>query len=60
MKLELEYVIGLIRNSAPGYHAGAIGIISALMNDDCSPFQRLRNVRTVLAALETVLAENSR
>lgn len=57
MKLELDFALEVIRESAPHHRAGAIGIIRNIISADYSPFRKVRNVKTVLAALETVLTE---
>lgn len=59
MKLELDFALQVIRESSGNYYAGAIGMIHAIMRSEYSPFTKVRNVMTVLAALETVLAEGS-
>ncbi|WP_342480426.1 hypothetical protein NST07_25775 [Paenibacillus sp. FSL L8-0340] len=60
MKLELNFALDIIRESNGNYYAGAIGMIRSIINADYSPFTKVRNVRTVLAALDTVLAEAGR
>lgn len=58
MKLELDFALKIIREADGNYCAGAIGMIRSIICADYSPFAKVRNVRTVLAALDTVLAEN--
>lgn len=60
MKLELNFALGVIRESNGNYYAGAIGMIRSIINADYSPFAKVRNIRMVLVALETVLAESDR
>lgn len=60
MKLELDYALELLRESAPAYHGTAIGMVRSAVNAGDSPFTTLRNVETALAALDTVLAERKR
>ncbi|MNI87930.1 hypothetical protein D3C73_1451730 [compost metagenome] len=60
MKLEPNFALGVIRESNGNYYAGAIGMIRSIISESYSPFTKVRNVRTVLAALETVLAEEER
>ncbi|MEK3836469.1 hypothetical protein [Paenibacillus sp. FSL R7-0128] len=60
MKLELDFALGVIREADGNYYAGAIGMIHAIMHADYSPFAKIYNVMTVLAALETVLTEGRR
>ncbi|AHV99008.1 hypothetical protein [Paenibacillus sabinae] len=60
MKLELDFALESIRKATPDCRAAALGVITAVVNADHSPFAKVSNVKTVLAALDTVLAENRR
>lgn len=60
MKLELDFALSVIREADRNYYAGAVGMIRSIMRSDFSPFAKIRDIKTILIALDTVLAENSR
>jgi hypothetical protein len=59
MKLELDFALDVIREADRNYYAGAIGMIRSIMRSDFSPFSKIRDIKTILVALDAVLAENN-
>lgn len=60
MKLERDFALGVIRKADGNYYAGAIGMIRSIMRSDFSPFSKIRDIKTILDALDMVLAETRR